>query len=95
MGRGTVRSDGGMWRVDVSGSRDSSIRVWDVESGREVAKLAGHTLSVLSAVMSAAGRRLVSGSEDKSIRGWDVERGRSVAKLEDHTGGVSSLGMSA
>ena len=54
---------------------DKTIKVWDLETGREVLTLRGHTQSVRSLVLSADGKRLFSGSDDSTIKVWDLETG--------------------
>jgi WD40 repeat protein len=44
-------------RRAVSGSGDKTVRVWDLESGRCLATLKGHTENVLSAALSGDGHR--------------------------------------
>ncbi len=56
-----------------SGSADSTIKVWDLESGKETLTLRGHTLEVFSLALSTDGKRLFSGSGDGTIKVWDVE----------------------
>ncbi len=56
----------------VSGGRDSTVRVWDVESGEELLTLTGHSDSVLGVGFSPDGKRIVSGSRDGSIKIWDA-----------------------
>jgi len=59
-------SDG---RRIVSGSSDKTIRVWDANTGKEVAEpLKSHTGFVLSVAFSPDGDRIVSGSEDATIQ---------------------------
>ena len=41
----------------VSGSRDGTVRVWEVGSGREVMKMEGHGGDVMSVGVWAGGRR--------------------------------------
>jgi WD40 repeat protein len=58
----------------VSGSEDSTIRMWDVQSGEPLSEaIAGHASMVLSISFSSDGKRIVSGSRDTTIRIWDVE----------------------
>ena len=57
----------------VSGSLDKTVRVWDAESGEEVAVLKGHgdrVLSVCSFRTAEGAVRIVSGSQDKTVRVW-------------------------
>lgn len=56
----------------VTGSWDTTARVWDAATGKELAALRGHDGIVLSAGFSPDGSRVVSGSADKTARVWDV-----------------------
>ena len=64
-----------------SGSWDNTIRLWDVATGAELARLEGHTDRVRALCLLADGR-LASGSRDNTIRLWDVATGAEVARLE-------------
>ena len=49
----------------VSGSKDSSIRIWNAETGEQLEiKLKGHSDEVYSVCFSPDGKKIVSGSED-------------------------------
>ncbi len=63
--------DGG---ILASGAADHRIRLWDVDSGREIAVLNGHTAAVHSLSFAPAGDLLASGSSDGTVRLWDVSR---------------------
>jgi WD40 repeat protein len=76
-----------------SGSYDNTIRVWDVETGREVKKLEGHSGLVTIFAVLEGGKKLASGSSDGTIRVWDVETGRKVKKLAGHSYAVSALAV--
>ncbi|CDF33986.1 WD40-repeat containing protein [Chondrus crispus] len=80
----------------VSGSRDSSVRVWDVDTGLQIGDaLTGHTSLVSSVAMSGDGKRAVSGSYDDSVRVWDVDTGLQIGDaLTGHTDWVESVAMS-
>jgi WD40 repeat protein len=63
----------------ISGSDDSTIRIWDAETGTAIGEPLWATLpSVLSIAYSPNGRRIISGSSDKTIRIWDAETGAAI-----------------
>jgi len=78
----------------LSGSKDKTVRLWDVESGRCLRVLESHTNSVRSVAWSPDGQRALSGSEDHTVRLWDVQSGRCLRVLEGHTDCVRSVAWS-
>jgi WD40 repeat protein len=52
--------------------RDYSVRIYDVESGKELQKLEGHTKQVSTLIFSPDGKRLVT-SQNGSTRIWTLE----------------------
>ena len=77
-----------------SGSMDSTIKVWDLETGQEIRTLRGHTNAVWSLALSRDGKRLFSGSMDSTIKVWDVAAGQEIRTLRGHTAQVLSLALS-
>ncbi|MFM7279943.1 MAG: WD40 repeat domain-containing protein, partial [Microcystis aeruginosa] len=57
----------------VTASSDKTGRVWDAETGREIASLNGHQDYVITAAFSPDGKRIVTASLDKTGRVWPVE----------------------
>jgi len=86
-------SDG---RHIISGSRDSTIRIWDAKTGTAVGQsLKGHTMGVKTVTYSPNGRHIVSGSKDCTIRIWDAKTGTPAGNsLDGHTGSVNSVAYS-
>src|SRR5439155_3479689 len=72
-------------RTLASGSWDTTIKLWNVTSGRELRTLAGHTDEVVSVAFSPNGRTLASGGLDKTIKLWDVTSGRELRTLMGHS----------
>ncbi|KIX08794.1 uncharacterized protein Z518_03451 [Rhinocladiella mackenziei CBS 650.93] len=69
-----------------SGSDDSTVRVWDVQTGECRHTLEGHSDGVSSVIFSPDGARLASGSRDSTVR-----RGERQHTLEGHSSWVSSV----
>jgi small GTP-binding protein len=79
----------------LTGAEDTTIRQWDVETGRCLRVLEGHTGAVWSLALSADQRRALSGSADNTVRQWDVETGRCLRVLEGHADTVRNVAWSA
>ena len=56
----------------VSGSWDSSLRLWDLSVGTSTRQFVSHKKDVLSVAFSADNRQIVSGSRDKTIKLWNT-----------------------
>ena len=70
------------------------IRLWEVESGRQLRILSGHKRAVTSLAFSADGRRLLSGSQDTMLRLWDVAEGRQLQVFPGHDAEVQGVALS-
>jgi WD40 repeat protein len=78
----------------VSGSKDSTLVVWDLEAGAPIHRLVGHRDWVRCVAVSPDGRRIVSGSDDKTVAIWDVGTGTQINQLTGHQGWVGSVAVS-
>ena len=79
----------------LTGGGDRAVRLWDIETGRCLRILRGHTDKVWSVEWSADKRFALSGGADKTVRLWDVETGCCLRVLERHKAGVYSAVWSA
>jgi WD40 repeat protein len=69
------------------------LRVWEVESHREIASL-NHPGEVYSVCFSPDGSRAATGCQDNSIRLWDTRTWQQVLELRGHTDYVHSVAFS-
>lgn len=64
----------------VSGSLDTSIRVWDVETGACLHTLIGH--QSLTSGLELKDNILVSGNADSTVKVWDITTGQCLQTLQ-------------
>jgi WD40 repeat protein len=69
--------------------------VWDLETGRALRTLEGHTADVVGVAVMADGKQAVSASGDHTLRVWDLETGRALRTLEGHTASVWGVAVTA
>ncbi len=83
-------------RIVSQGEHEKTLRLWDGETGREVAILRGHTVSPGVLAFSPDGARLASGSphSDNTVRLWESATGRSIAVMHGHTNTIRSVAFS-
>jgi WD40 repeat protein len=71
------------------------IRLWDVESGKELKCFAGHTGEVWAVAFCPSGRQqFLSAGGDKTVRLWDLETGEVRTRFLGHTDNVLSVAFS-
>ncbi|GJE97945.1 WD40 repeat domain-containing protein [Phanerochaete sordida] len=73
----------------ITGSYDRTARVWNLETGREIHCLTGHTRAVRALQFDEA--KLITASMDNTMRVWDWRAGKCLRVLEGHTEGVVCL----
>src|SRR5262249_34495445 len=78
-----------------SGHADGTVRVWDVQSGRELLSRKRHTDDVVSIAPSPDGGRFVSASFDKTLKVCDAQSGKELLTLTGHTDRIRSAAFSA
>jgi len=61
---------GGLRGILASGCWDKTIKIWEINTGREICTLSGHSNYVRSVAFSPDGQTLVSGSDDDTIKIW-------------------------
>jgi WD40 repeat protein len=60
----------------LSGGNDATVRLWDLQSGKEVRRFDGHTEAVTDLAFSPDGKQAFTCAHERSIRQWDVTTGQ-------------------
>jgi len=87
-----ISADG---KLIVSGSWDSTVRLWDISGNPIGQPLRGHENFVNSVAISADGKLIVSGSWDSTVRLWDISGDPIGQPLRGHENFVNSVAISA
>ncbi|KAL0080471.1 WD40-repeat-containing domain protein [Phycomyces blakesleeanus] len=89
----SVRAIAAHGNLLVSGSYDNMVGVWNVQSGRLLHRMEGHTQKVYSVVIDPKNNHCMSGSMDNFVRIWDLNTGECLRILGGHTILVGLLGL--
>ena len=69
-------------RMLASLSADTTIRIWDAETGNLCQMLEGHSGLIYDVTWSPAGQMLASTSLDQTTRLWNIKNGKVIQRLE-------------
>jgi len=79
--------------VLASGSRDSTVRIWDMRTKIAIHVLGGHNGTVTSLASQGSDPQFISGSADTTIRLWDLAKGGVQSVLTHHKKSVRSVAI--
>jgi len=74
----------------LSASRDRTVKMWDVTTGRCVSTFSEHNASVWCLDWDG-GSLAVSGSEDTLVKIWDLRTGNCIHSFNGHAKGIGSI----
>ncbi|ETO22275.1 G-protein beta WD-40 repeats containing protein [Reticulomyxa filosa] len=83
-----------------SGSRDKTVRVWDVDNNKQIQSFNGHSDLVHCVKFSSyhchnyRQNVICSSSHDKTIRFWDFKHNKQIQIFNGHNDGVSCIEFS-
>ncbi|KAK5657213.1 hypothetical protein OQA88_3271 [Cercophora sp. LCS_1] len=81
-------------KLVASGSRDKTIKIWDMATGACMQTLEGHGSFVRSVAFSPDSKLIASGSHDDTVKIWDTATGACMQTLKGHGSFVRSVAFS-
>src|SRR5207244_6979401 len=77
-----------------AGLTDGTARIWDVVSGRQLERFAGHRCCVLDVAFSPDGRLLATGAEDDNVNIWS-STGNALETLQASRSQITGVAFTA
>ncbi|MDY6897618.1 MAG: NACHT domain-containing protein [Cyanobacteriota bacterium] len=75
----------------VTGGADGEIRIWEVESGKQILNFRGHNHWASSVAFSPDGNTIASCSYSGAVKLWDFKTGEFLRVLRGHTNKVRGI----
>jgi len=72
----------------LSGSRDSTARLWDVPRRKQRVSLDGHAGPVLCVAFAPDAQAALTGGNDKTVRVWSLPAGNEIQSFKGHANAV-------
>ena len=70
---------------------DKLVKVWDLATHQEVAKLEGHVAQVLAVAFNADATQLITGGADQQLKVWDVKTRERIMSLGTHASAINAV----
>jgi WD40 repeat protein len=77
----------------ISGSDDRTIRVWEIDSAKEMLKIPLVRQWPRSIAVTSDGRFAVTAAESSTVKVWNLETGAEVQSFRGHTARVNSVAI--
>ncbi|MGL1885938.1 MAG: caspase family protein [Reichenbachiella sp.] len=81
-------------KIAIQGHMGDKVFLWDVNTGRVLSELIGHSKMVVDYVFTADSRYVFTASADRTIKLWKCETGEELRSFEGHMDIVFELAMS-
>src|SRR6185369_5581719 len=75
-------SSDGKRALSAGHEKDTVIRLWNAETGKQLLQLKGHTSPVRTVAFSPDGKTVASGARESTIRLWDVGTGKELRQFD-------------
>jgi len=75
----------------VSGSSDTTLRLWDITTGEALGTMEGATLGAYAVAVAPDGSKVAAGCKDGVVREFSIPDGKLIRELKGHLGYVRSV----
>lgn len=82
-----VSSDG---QLLATAGGDHLVKIWDIATQAEKARLEGHVAQVLTVSFDSTGTQLLSGGADQQLKVWDVKTRERIMTLGTHSAAINA-----
>ena len=77
----------------ISGSKDKTVRLWNLKTMNCERSFEGHTGPVGCLASTTDNKNLVSGSEDFKLKVWSIQNGDCLHTLEGHNASIKCIAI--
>jgi WD40 repeat protein len=84
-------SPDGKWVI--SASSDQTVKLWDIETGKELRTFSGHANEIYAVAFLQDGKSFISVSSDKTSKQWNIEKENEVKTFAGHTSDIRALSI--
>ena len=78
----------------LSGSRDNTLKLWDISTGQTLHTFEGHRDFVNAVTFLPDGKTAISGSDDNTLKLWDLSSGKALGCFVGHSDSVTKVVIS-
>jgi WD40 repeat protein len=77
----------------IAGSRDKTIKLWDIRTRKQLFTLKGHTDWITSVAVTLDSKYLISGSKDETLKFWNLENRKELFTLTGHSSEINAVAI--
>ena len=78
----------------ISASSDKTLKIWELETGKERCTFAEHSSWVNGVAVSPDGQYIISALSDNTVKMWELKTGKEVQILAGHSDLVNGVAVS-
>lgn len=79
----------------ITGSDDSTAKLWDAKTGKELHSFRGHKDVINSVCFSSDDKWIITGSDDETAKLWNTKTGKEIYTFEGHSDVINSVCFSS